>query len=84
MNILVTGANGQLGHEMQRVAKNSNDTFVFTDVADGYDKLDITNLEAIRQMVKEKSIDIIVNCAAYTNVSPTSLTTQQRATSQQP
>lgn len=53
---------------MQRVAKNSNDTFVFTDVADGYDKLDITNLEAIRQMVKEKSIDIIVNCAAYTNV----------------
>ena len=68
MNILVTGANGQLGHEMQRVAKNSNDTFVFTDVADGYDKLDITNLEAIRQMVKEKSIDIIVNCAAYTNV----------------
>ena len=68
MNILVTGANGQLGHEMQRVAENSNDTFVFTDVADGYDKLDITNLEAIRQMVKEKSIDIIVNCAAYTNV----------------
>ena len=68
MNILVTGANGQLGHEMQRVAKNSNDTFVFTDVADGYDKLDITNLEAIRQMVKEKSIDIIVNCAAFTAV----------------
>ena len=45
MNILVTGANGQLGHEMQRVAKNSNDTFVFTDVADGYDKLDITKYD---------------------------------------
>lgn len=36
MNILVTGANGQLGHEMQRVAKNSQHTFTFTDVAEGY------------------------------------------------
>ena len=68
MNILVTGANGQLGHEMQRVAKDSNDTFVFTDVADGYERLDITDLEAIRRMVSERAIDIIVNCAAYTNV----------------
>ena len=38
MNILVTGANGQLGHEMQRVAKNSQHTFIFTDVAEGYKK----------------------------------------------
>ena len=68
MNILVTGANGQLGHEMQRVAKNSGHSFVFTDVAEGYEKLDITNLDAIRQMVREHSVDIIVNCAAYTNV----------------
>ena len=68
MNILVTGANGQLGHEMQRVAKNSNDTFVFTDVAEGYKKLDITNIDAIREMVKELGIKLIVNCAAYTNV----------------
>lgn len=68
MNILVTGANGQLGHEMQRVATESKHSFVFTDVAEGYDKLDITSLEAIRQMVKEKAIDVIVNCAAYTNV----------------
>ena len=52
MNILVTGANGQLGHEMQRVATESKHSFVFTDVAEGYDKLDITSLEAIRQMVK--------------------------------
>lgn len=68
MNILVTGANGQLGHEMQRVAKNSQHTFTFTDVAEGYQKLDITNIDAIREMVKELGIKLIVNCAAYTNV----------------
>lgn len=68
MNILVTGANGQLGHEMQRVAKNSQHTFTFTDVAESYKKLDITNIDAIREMVKELGIKLIVNCAAYTNV----------------
>ncbi len=68
MNILVTGANGQLGHEMQRVAKSSNHNYIFTDVADGYEKLDITNIEDIRNIVKNNNVDIIVNCAAYTNV----------------
>ena len=68
MNILVTGANGQLGHEMQRVAKSSNHNYIFTDVADGYEKLYITNIEEIRNMVKNNNVDIIVNCAAYTNV----------------
>ena len=68
MNILVTGANGQLGHEMQRVAKSSNHNYIFTDVADGYEKLDITNIEDIRNRVKTNNVDIIVNCAAYTNV----------------
>ncbi|WP_293526508.1 dTDP-4-dehydrorhamnose reductase [Prevotella sp.] len=68
MNIIVTGANGQLGHEMQRVAKSSNHNYIFTDVADGYEKLDITNIEDIRNMVKKNDVDIIVNCAAYTNV----------------
>lgn len=68
MNILVTGANGQLGHEMQRVAKNSQHTFIFTDVAEGYKKLDITNIDAIRETVKELDVKLIVNCAAYTNV----------------
>ena len=68
MNILITGANGQLGHEMQRVAKESNDNYIFTDVAEGYENLDITDLEAIRKMVKVNNIEIIVNCAAYTNV----------------
>lgn len=68
MNILVTGANGQLGNEMQLVSKQSDDHYLFTDVAEGYTKLDITNLEEIRRMVKENHIEVIVNCAAYTNV----------------
>ena len=54
MVILVTGANGQLGNEMQIVAKNSNDKYIFTDVCDGYEKLDITDLDAVRRAVKGK------------------------------
>ena len=68
MNILVTGANGQLGNEMQIVAKQSSDNYIFTDVCDGYEKLDITDLEAIRKVVKENNVKCIVNCAAWTNV----------------
>ena len=68
MNILVTGANGQLGHEMQLAAKESENTYVFTDVAGGYEKLDITNVDEVRRMVRERNIQVIVNCAAYTNV----------------
>ncbi len=68
MNILVTGANGQLGNEMQIVAKNSSDNYIFTDVCDGYEKLDITDLEAIRKAVKENDVKCIINCAAWTNV----------------
>lgn len=87
MNILVTGANGQLGNEMRILAKNSADKYIFTDVVDaseesiamlkklaGYDintdteHLDITNLDAIREIVKRENVEAIVNCAAYTNV----------------
>lgn len=68
MVILVTGANGQLGNEMQIVAKQSSNKFIFTDVCDGYEKLDITDLEAIRKTVKENDVKCIVNCAAWTNV----------------
>lgn len=72
MNILVTGANGQLGNEMRIIARASSDQYIFTDVveADGNPTtiLDITHLEAICSMVAEKQIDVIVNCAAYTNV----------------
>ena len=68
MTILVTGANGQLGNEMQIVAKQSSDKYIFTDVCEGYEKLDITDLEAIRKAVKEYDVKCIVNCAAWTNV----------------
>ena len=64
MNILVTGANGQLGNEMRIVAKNSADNYIFTDVAE----LDITNAAAVEKMVKDNDVNVIVNCAAYTNV----------------
>lgn len=87
MNILVTGANGQLGNEMRIVTKGSRDKYTFTDVCDEHPesiemlhklagddidtsttKLDITNLDAIREMVKENDVKVIVNCAAWTNV----------------
>lgn len=87
MNILVTGANGQLGNEMRIVTKGSTDTYIFTDVCDEHPeslemlhklagddvdtttaRLDITNLDAIRAMVKENDVKAIVNCAAWTNV----------------
>ena len=72
MNILVTGANGQLGNEMRIVAKGSKDRYIFTDVVEveGQETtiLDITNLDAIRQMLKENDVKAIVNCAAWTNV----------------
>lgn len=64
MVVLVTGANGQLGNEMRIVAQNSNDHYIFTDVAE----LDITNLDAIREMVAKEGVKVIINCAAYTNV----------------
>ena len=72
MVILVTGANGQLGNEMRIVSKGSKDQYIFTDVVEveGQETtiLDITNLEAIRKMVAENDVKVIVNCAAYTNV----------------
>ena len=87
MNILVTGANGQLGNEMRIIAKGSKDNYIFTDVVDASeesvamlrklagevvktntDHLDITNLDAIREIVKREKVEAIVNCAAYTNV----------------
>lgn len=68
MNILVTGADGQLGNEMQLVAKGSKDSYIFTDVAESYEKLDITDIEAVRRMVRERDVKCIINCAAWTNV----------------
>ena len=69
MNILVTGANGQLGNEVQIVSKQSTqDKYFFTDVCDGYEKLDITDIDKIRDFVKSHDIKCIINCAAWTNV----------------
>jgi len=87
MNILVTGANGQLGNEMRILVKKSADNYFFTDVVDASkesiamlkklagddintdtERLDITKLDAIREIVSREKIDAIVNCAAYTNV----------------
>lgn len=72
MNILVTGANGQLGNEMRIIGRESGDRYLFTDVVapEGVETviLDITDVEAVRSMVREHEIDCIVNCAAYTNV----------------
>ena len=72
MTILVTGANGQLGNEMRIVCKGASDRYIFTDVVnvEGLETttLDITDLQAVRQMVKTQDVRAIVNCAAYTNV----------------
>ena len=62
--ILVTGANGQLGNEMRRLGAVSPNEYLFTDVQE----LDITNKVAVMEYVEQNNINIIVNCAAYTNV----------------
>lgn len=64
MNILVTGANGQLGMEMRNVSAGSADRYIFTDVAE----LDITDADAVDRVIASEKVDVIVNCAAYTNV----------------
>jgi len=69
MKILVTGANGQLGLSLRRLAAAPH-SWLFTDVTDGPDtvRLDITDPVAIRSIVEKEGIEVIVNCAAYTNV----------------
>ena len=72
MNILVTGANGQLGNEMRVVAQQSGHRFIFTDISEveGQETaiLDITSLQAVKDMVAAENVGAIVNCAGYTNV----------------
>lgn len=87
MNVLVTGANGQLGNELRIVSNSSTNKYIFTDVADASEEsilmlrkfagnevntnttlLDITKLEDIREIVRNEEIDVIINCAAWTNV----------------
>lgn len=64
MNILITGANGQLGNCLRKATSGSNDNYIFTDVAE----LDITDAGAVKKMVRDNDVNVIVNCAAYTNV----------------
>lgn len=72
MNILVTGANGQLGRELRNASTRSRHHFIFTDVTQiqGLETvyLDITNIDAVRIIADSEDVDVIVNCAAYTNV----------------
>lgn len=64
MNLLITGANGQLGTEMRCLSASNHQNCTFTDVQE----LDITNLDAIRQCMAKNMTEVVVNCAAYTNV----------------
>ena len=66
--ILVTGADGQLGREMQIASRSSRNQFIFTDIAGEHERLDITDPQAIADIVRENQVNVIVNCAAYTNV----------------
>lgn len=87
MNVLVTGANGQLGCELRIVSLASADRYIFTDIRDlapdqaallrslggetvctSSERLDITDLDALRRFVARENVDVIVNCAAYTDV----------------
>ncbi len=64
LNVLVTGAGGQLGSEMRRLGSAASNDYLFTDAAE----LDITDAGAIRRTMAERRIDVVVNCAAYTDV----------------
>ena len=72
MNILVTGANGQLGNEIRILTGDSRHNYIYTDVVEAEGNrttmLDITNAEDVKAMVANHNIDVIVNCAAHTNV----------------
>ena len=62
--ILITGAKGQLGYDFQRLFDKLKEEYIATD----RDDLDITDIEKVREFVKDKNIALIINCAAYNNV----------------
>ena len=65
MNVLVTGCKGQLGTEMRRLsADHTKHRYTYVDI----DELDLTDGEAVKRLVEDCRIDVIVNCAAFTNV----------------
>ncbi|MBK6547992.1 MAG: dTDP-4-dehydrorhamnose reductase [Arcobacter sp.] len=63
-NILVTGSNGQLGSEIKELSSNYNYNFFFTT----RDDIDITSKDSIKEFCQTNSINVIINCAAYTAV----------------
>ncbi|MBR3855897.1 MAG: dTDP-4-dehydrorhamnose reductase [Bacteroidaceae bacterium] len=63
-NILVTGANGQLGSEMRRLGELSSNNYLFTDIQE----LDVTDAAAVKSFIEENGVEVVVNCVAYTNV----------------
>ena len=72
IKILVTGSNGQLGSELKSLSNNYNYQFVFTDIED----LDITNQNHLKSFIKTNRINVIINCAAYTNVEKAEIETE--------
>ena len=73
MRVLVTGANGQLGQEFKNNVSNSNHKFYFTNVSE----LDITKKKEILDYVTIHKIELIINCAAYTNVDDAEINKRQ-------
>lgn len=72
MIILVTGANGQLGREFRLMAKSSGDRYIFSDITElsGEDTiyLDVTDFDAVRTLIRTEGVQVIINCAGYTDV----------------
>lgn len=72
LNVLVTGANGQLGTELRNVLDTGRNNCIFSDITSvpGVETLclDITDIDAVRLVCESENIDVIVNCAAYTDV----------------
>lgn len=64
MNVLVTGAKGQLGKCVRDLDKNPDDFYIYTDI----EELDICNSQSVKEFIGKNNIEIVINCAAYTNV----------------
>jgi dTDP-4-dehydrorhamnose reductase len=72
MRILVTGKNGQLGRSIQKIVDNKN-IFVFV----GRDQLDLTSISSIETYFNNNKFDVVINCAAYTNVDKAEVDTKK-------
>jgi len=68
MKVLITGAAGQLGQDLQKLLEREGIEYIPTDFAQGYAKLDISNLTEVIGFVMDTKPDVIINCAAYNAV----------------